>query len=57
MLAIAASLAAVTLATILATRAPRIETRLVTPGYVAVVSDAQRPLWLLNVYPQTGELR
>jgi anti-sigma-K factor RskA len=55
--ALAASVATVALATTLATRPPRIETRMAPPRYIAIVVDAKRPLWLLTESPEGGTMR
>jgi anti-sigma-K factor RskA len=63
--ALAASVAviAVALATLLMTRPPevqvqvQIEKQAVESAHTAVVADATAPIWVVNAFPQLGELR
>lgn len=63
--ALAASVAAiaVVLGTLLVTRAPevqvqvKVEKQAVQAQHTAIVADATAPIWVLNAFPEAGELR
>jgi anti-sigma-K factor RskA len=56
---LAASIAviAIGLAAVLVTRAPEVQVQALAPAHVALVADQNKSLWLVNAYPQLGELR